>query len=260
MPILLITNDDGVHDPGLFALKQALDPIGDIIVLAPERNRSAISHARTMHKPLRLQRTELADGTLAHYCSGSPADCVAMAVSGALGVQPDLVMSGINAGHNLSIDVYYSGTVACAREALIHGLPSIAVSTVFPHVAGEEIHAIRQQAARIARDLALRILRDGLPPQTLLNVNVPGVTGDQFKGSRLTRLGRRRYPQVLDQRADPFGRAYYWPVSPGPEDDREDDTDVGAVANGYASITPIMLDVTNYAAITELEGWMTNAE
>ncbi len=256
MPTILITNDDGVHDPGLFALKQRLESIADVIVLAPERNRSAASHARTMHKPLRLRRAELPDGSTGHYCSGTPADCVAMVACGALDVQPDLVVSGINAGFNMSLDVYYSGTVACAREALFNGWPSIAISTAFPHIMKDKIHEVRQLAAELTRDLAVQILRDGLPPQTMLNVNVPGVTRAEMKGIHVTRLGKRSYPQILDERKDPFGRSYYWPIAPGPQDMLEDGTDVGAVANGYTSVTPVMLDVTNYKAMSELETWI----
>jgi 5'-nucleotidase len=255
MPTILITNDDGAHDPGLLALKQALSDVGDVVVLAPERNRSAISHAITMHKPLRIFPVTLADGSQGYTCSGTPADCVRLAAGGVLDVQPDLVVSGINAGHNLGSDVYYSGTVACAREAIINGLPAIAVSSVFPRHAPVDIQCIWRTAADMVRRLAQQVLQRGLPPQTLLNVNVPGMEPEQIKGVRITRVGSRAYKPNPVQRHDPFGRAYYWPSGIGPFDEGDEMSDVGAVAHGYISITPIQLDVTHYDFAEELKTW-----
>lgn len=253
MPTILITNDDGVHDPGLLALKRAVSDLGDVVVLAPERNRSAVSHAITMHKPLRLLSATLADGTAAHTCSGTPADCVRLAAGGVLGVRPDLVLSGINAGHNLGSDVYYSGTVAGAREAAINEIPAIAVSSVFPHQAPASIEEIWQMAADAVRPLVTDIWEHGLPHHTLLNVNVPGVLPKQLQGSRITRIGSRSYRIQPVQREDPFGRTYYWPGGSGPFDEEDEMSDVGAVAHGYISITPICLDATHYAYIEHLE-------
>jgi 5'-nucleotidase len=253
MPTILVTNDDGVHDPGLLVLKQELEDLGDVMVLAPERNRSAISHAITMHKPLRIQSVTLADGSAAHTCSGTPADCVRLAAGGVLGTRPDLVVSGINAGHNLGSDVYYSGTVACAREAAINGIPGIAVSTVFPHLAPASIEEIWRMAAAAVRTLVISVRREGLPEHTLLNVNVPGVHPEELKGQRITRIGSRSYRLRPEQREDPFGRAYYWPAGTGPHDEEDETSDVGAVGRGYISVTPIRLDATHYGWIEQFE-------
>ncbi|MCB0161307.1 MAG: 5'/3'-nucleotidase SurE, partial [Caldilineaceae bacterium] len=211
MPTILITNDDGVHAPGLLALKQALSRIADVVVLAPERNWSATGHAKTMHKPLRITDVTLADGSPAKCSSGGPTDCVALAAAGILGVMPNLVVSGINAGHNLGIDITYSGTVACAMEATIKGMPGIAVSSVFPNQTTADMTDVRALAADVAAEVAQQVLERGLPPGTLLNVNVPGITAAEYKGMHITRMGSRNYDtaEVLE-REDPYGRPYYW--------------------------------------------------
>lgn len=256
--MILLTNDDGAHDPGLLALKVALADLDDIMVLAPERNRSAASHAITMHKPLRVLPVTLADGSTGYTCSGTPADCVRLAAGGVLGRTPNLVISGINAGHNLGTDTYYSGTVACAREAVIHGLPAIAVSTVsarmLPKEAGEpaDIESLRDLCVDTVRKLVHSVWEHGLPERTLLNVNVPGVAPSQIKGTRITRLGRRSYQLDPVERQDPFGRPYYWPAGKGPIDEADETSDVGAVSHGYISITPIQLDNTHYAYMNAL--------
>ena len=175
MPTILVTNDDGVFSPGLLALKHALAELADVVVLAPERNWSASSHIKTMHKPLRIQKTTLADGSTAYSSSGSPTDCVALVMGGALKVTPDLVVAGINAGYNLGIDVTYSGTVACAMEAVIKGVPGIAVSTSYFGEETTDATEVRHMAAGLARHVAQHVLSNGLPEYTLLNVNVPAL-------------------------------------------------------------------------------------
>lgn len=259
MPTILVTNDDGVRAAGLLPLKQALSRIAHVVVLAPERNWSASSHAKTMHKPLRIYAVELADGSPAHSCSGSPTDCVALAAGGVLGVQPDLVVSGINDGHNLGVDVTYSGTVACAMEATIKGIPGIAVSTGFddrPAEAGVDMAAVRAMAAEIVCDIAGQVLRHGLPADTLLNVNVPTVTREQLRGLHITRMGGRHYETTeLVERADPRGRPYYWLGGNAPIDKPDDGSDVGAILNGFVSVTPVTLDMTNYGFLQTLHDW-----
>lgn len=255
-PVILVTNDDGVYSPGLLALKQGLAQLGRVVVLAPERNWSATSHAKTMHKPLRLQTVMLADGSEAYCSSGSPTDCVALAAAGALDEIPDLVVSGINAGHNLGIDVTYSGTVACAMEATIKGIPGIAVSSVAPGETVANLPAIHRRAAEIAAELGEEVLRRGLPAQTLLNVNLPGIDPAEMRGLHITRIGSRQYPgDELIRRDDPYGRPYYWLGGGRPVDVHDDGTDVGAVANGFVSVTPITLDMTNYAFLADLGRW-----
>jgi 5'-nucleotidase len=256
MPTILITNDDGVYSPGLLALKQKLSEIAEVMVLAPERNWSATSHSKTMHKPLRVQPVVLADGTTAHSSSGSPTDCVALAVGGVLGKTPDLVVSGINLGHNLGIDVTYSGTVACAMEAVIKGVPGIALSGPTATQTSADLHAIQAQTAAIAVGLALQVLERGLPHRTLLNVNVPATDPAGWRGLHITRMGQRDYPaDELLERVDPYGRPYYWLGGGMPLDALDDGTDVGAVANHFVSVTPIMLDLTHHAFLQELATW-----
>jgi len=256
MPTILVTNDDGVYSPGLLALKQKLSEIAEVIVLAPERNWSATSHSKTMHKPLRVHPVVLADGSAASSCSGSPTDCVALALSGVLGKVPDLVVSGINLGHNLGIDVTYSGTVACAMEAVIKGVPGIAVSGPSAMDTTANLRDIHMQAATIASNLALELLQRGLPPRTLLNINTPVTDPAQWQGIHTTRMGQREYPDdKLIERQDPYGQPYYWLGGGLPLDALDDGTDVGAVANGYVSVTPIMLDLTHHAFLKELAQW-----
>jgi 5'-nucleotidase len=256
VPIILVTNDDGVYSPGLLALKQKLSEIAEVMVLAPERNWSATSHSKTMHKPLRVQPVVLADGSQAHSSSGSPTDCVALAVGGVLGKTPDLVVSGINLGHNLGIDVTYSGTVACAMEAVIKGVPGIAVSGPAATQTTADLHAIQTETAAIAAEWAVQVLQRGLPHRTLLNINTPLTDPKEWRGVHVTRMGQRDYPaDELLERKDPYGRPYYWLGGGMPLDALDDGTDVGAIANGYVSVTPIMLDLTHHAFQAELATW-----
>jgi 5'-nucleotidase len=256
VPLILVTNDDGISSSGLLALKQQLEPIGDVVVLAPERNWSATSHAKTMHKPLRITPVTLADGSQGFTCSGSPTDCVAMAMGGAVGARPDLVVSGINTGHNVGIDITYSGTVACAMEAIILGVPGVAVSSAHPAKAKGDITEIHQYTGAVACEVAQRVLKHGLPAQTLVNVNVPGLPPHEILGVRVTRMGGRRYDinEVL-RRDDPYGRPYYWLGGSHPVDEDDLATDVGAVKHGYISVTPIALDMTNYSFLKHLNDW-----
>ncbi len=262
MPTILVTNDDGVHSPGLLALKQALSAIGDVLILAPERNWSASGHSKTMHKPLRVHEVTLADGSPAHSSSGGPTDCVALAAEGVLGVRPDLVVSGINNGYNLGNDVTYSGTVACALEATIYGIPGIAVSTVAAKRTTVDVARLYETVGAYASLLARQVLREGLPADTLLNLNVPGLDPAEIRGIEVTRQGKRRYKDELIKREDPYGQPYYWLGGLGVIDFPDDGTDVGAIANGYVSVTPIGLDLTNQGFLEELHRWnlQTGAE
>jgi 5'-nucleotidase len=256
MPLILVTNDDGIASPGLLSLAQELKPLGDVVILAPERNWSATSHAKTMHKPLRITPVTLADGSQGYTCSGSPTDCVAMAMGGALGAKPDLVASGINTGHNVGIDITYSGTVACAMEAVILGVPGVAVSSVHPRQARTDMAAIQQYTGVVARGVVQRVLEHGLPPQTLINVNVPGLPSGDIHGVRITRMGGRRYDiNEVIAREDPYGHPYYWLGGSHPIDEDDLATDVGAVKHGYISVTPISLDLTNYDFLARLDAW-----
>lgn len=256
MATILVTNDDGVRSTGLLALAQALATVGEVLVLAPEQNWSASSHAKTMHKPLRVAPLNLVNGTQAYSSSGSPTDCVALAAGGVLGVIPDLVVSGINSGYNLGVDITYSGTVACAMEAIIKGIPGIAVSTDFFSQEDPEAEAVLALAGRVAAALAAAVLDRGLPAKTLLNVNVPPAASDQANELCVTRMGNRHYPtDELIERRDPWGKPYYWLGGAAPIDDAEDGSDLAAVRSGRVSVTPVSLDMTNHQFIQELAGW-----
>ncbi len=254
MTRILLTNDDGVTAPGLLALKDAVAPLGEVVILAPDRNWSAAGHTKTMHKPLRVEEVTLADGTPALATNGAPSDCVALAVLGVVDGPIDLVVSGINAGVNLGYDITYSGTVAGAMEGVINGIPSIAVSQEY--VEGVEL------TFDVARDIALRVVRlvleHGLPPDTFLNVNVPARPARIPPEIVVTRLGRRVYRDVLIKRLDPRGRPYYWIGGDPPTGVPEPGTDIGALHEGKVSVTPIHMDMTYHAFLDTLRGWAWN--
>jgi 5'-nucleotidase len=251
-PLILISNDDGVDSPGLLALTQALAAVGEVVVYAPEHNWSAAGHTKTMHKPLRVTPTSLADGSPAFTTSGAPADCVALALMGLLPRPAALVVSGINRGANVGHDLTYSGTVAAAMEAVIFGVSAIAVS--LDSIDRPDPTVLHDAAAFVAR-LAQAVLLHGLPPNTLLNVNVPNRPASEIRGIELTRQGQRVYRDVLVERQDPRGRNYYWIGGDAPTGVPEPGTDIGALAAGRISITPIELDLTHYGLLEELYSW-----
>jgi 5'-nucleotidase len=250
---ILVTNDDGVLAPGLLALAQELRKLGKVSILAPDRNWSAGGHVKTLDRALRVREFHLADGTLAHGSDGAPSDCVALATLGYFKQPVDLVVSGINLGANLGHDVTYSGTVTAAMEAVIANVPGIAVSleTVESHP-GEVDYG---PAARAASKVVGQVLENGLPSEILLNVNVPLLADDQLRGFQFTRQGLRVYHSRLDECADPRGRPYYWIGGDAPTGVPELGTDIGALAAGYVSITPLHLDLTAYRALSCLNAW-----
>lgn len=256
MPNILITNDDGIKAQALVYLKNALSAIGTVTVLAPEGNWSAAGHTKTMHKPLRLDPTTLLDGTPAFTTNGAPSDCVALAVLGATGTKPDLVVSGINEGYNLGSDVTYSGTVAAAMEAVIYDTPAISISACSLHRApGSNLEEIWQVGARVAADLARQVLEHGLPAHTLLNVNIPCRPIEEIGGPVLCRLGTRIYEKALIVRDDPRGRPYYWYGGGIPDGDPAPGTDIAAIQAGLISVTPLNLDLTDYGFMGQLQAW-----
>lgn len=243
---ILLTNDDGLYHPGLLALKQALEPLGQITVIAPGRNFSAAGHRKTMHKPLRLDPAYLADGSPAWVCSGAPSDCVALGLLGFVRDPVDVVVSGINPHANLGQDVTYSGTVTAAFEAVIAGVPGIAVSTE----AGQPPNFA--PAARMAHTVIDALAqKQQLARNLLLNLNVP----TNCQGLRITRQGRREYRDALVTRMDPRGRPYYWIGGEFPAGQPEEGTDIWAMTHGFASLTPMHLDLTHYAAQSALS-WL----
>jgi 5'-nucleotidase len=249
---ILVTNDDGVNARGLLTLAQEMRHLGEVTVLAPDRNWSASGHVKTMHRPLRVKQVRLADDTTALATDGAPSDCVALALLGLL-EKIDLVVSGINPHANIGHDVTYSGTVTAAMEAAIGGVPGIAVSLDTP-----DFYQGRRDygpAARVALRVAEQVVSHDLPGNMVLNVNVPFLLDDDIKGIRITRQGLRVYRDELVRREDPHGQPYYWIGGEPPTGVVEDGTDYGTLKDGYVSITPLQLDLTNYSSVRELENW-----
>jgi 5'-nucleotidase len=240
MPVLLVTNDDGIHAAGLAALAAALEELGDVHVVAPEHEQSACGHALTLHRPLRVDRL----GERRFAVNGTPSDCVNLGVLGFLPERPVLVVSGINHGSNLGDDVTYSGTVSAAMEGTLLGVPSVAVSLA----PGGDF----AEAARIARLIAMRVLVEGLPDKTLLNVNVPA---GPPRGIELARLGHRVYDGKIVEQADPRGRTHYWIGGGPPQWSALEGTDMGAVHDGFVAVTPVHLDLTHHRALAQLASW-----
>ena len=246
---LLVTNDDGIGSPGLLALADALSALGQVTVVAPDRERSAVSHAITLHKPLRLEPAAVpVEGVRAYLSNGTPADCVVLGKMELTPNHPDLVVAGINGGPNLGNDVTYSGTVAAAMEGALIGAPAFALSVTGDHVRDFSF------AARFARQLAERVLARGLPAEVFLNVNIPDLPPEEITGVELTRLARRRWDERLVKRQDPRGRAYYWQAGEPDHDGCGPGTDVAAVLAGRISITPAHLDLTSHSALAQLAG------
>lgn len=248
MPIVLVTNDDGVYSPGLRALHEALMELADPYVVAPDRERSAASHSLTIHRPLKVEKLKDRIWSV----SGTPTDCVALGVGKVLPEKPSLIVSGINRGANLGDDITYSGTVSAAMEGTILNIPSFAVSLV---VEGEG-RLYFETAAGIAREVASYIMENSLPYDTLLNVNVPNVPRKDIKGVKFTRQGKRVYDGAIKETFSPWGEMYYWIGGGMPFWEHGEDTDINAVLGGYISITPVHLDLTNYKAMDFLkERW-----
>jgi 5'-nucleotidase len=250
---ILVTNDDGVQAPGLLALVQAMRKLGKVTVFAPDHNWSASGHVKTMDRPLRVRNEILADGSSALSTDGAPSDSVALALLGVIKEKIDLVVSGINPRENIGHDVTYSGTVTAAMEAVIGGVPGVAVSLHAP----EDFHGTLDYstAAQVGRRVAARVLAEGLPQGVLLNVNVPYLKEDELKGYMITRQGLRLYRDALDARIDPRGKPYYWIGGEFPIGVREEGTDYGAIKAGYVSITPLQLDLTAHAAMEIMKNW-----
>ncbi len=250
---ILVTNDDGAAAPGLAALATEMKPLGKVTILAPDHNWSASGHVKTLHRPLRVKELPMMDGIQVFASDGAPSDCVALAVLGLFPDKIDLVVSGINSNANLGHDVTYSGTVTAAMEAAIWEIPGIAVSLDVP----ENYQGVLDYgpAARFAYKVAVQVVANGLPPATLLNVNVPCLPDDQIKGIQLTRQGLRVYLDKLVARKDPRGKPYYWIGGDAPGGVPDDGTDIGALAQGYVSITPLQMDMTAYRAMDMLRSW-----
>ena len=242
MPIILVTNDDGVHSEGIRALAEAVAPFGEVTIVAPHQEASAIGHALTLRRPLRIEKV----APRVFAVDGTPTDCVNIAITHILPEKPDLILSGINKGWNLGDDVTYSGTVSGALEGALLGIPSIAIST--QRVADEcEFGPSAKAAAMVVE----AVLRHGMPRWTLLNINTPMGSN---KGFRVTVQAKRNHVTVIDERVDPRGRAYYWIEEGENEWEPHDRSDYQAVRDGYISITPLQPDMTAHDALSYVEG------
>jgi 5'-nucleotidase len=239
---ILVSNDDGIRAAGIRALEAALAPLGDIWVVAPDREQSAASHSLSLYRPLRVEQLDER-----HYAvDGTPTDAVNLAINGIMKSKPDLVVSGINHGGNLGDDVTYSGTVSAAMEGTLLGVPAIAMSLVARQ--GSDFSAAAEFAARLAGF----VHGHGLPRDTLLNVNVPALPAAELRGYQITRQGKRRYGDAIVEQVDPRGRKYYWIGGDDLGFVPDEGTDCTAVDDGYISITPLHLDLTNYASMSAL--------
>ena len=243
---ILISNDDGVFAPGIRALAKELATIAEIEVVAPDRNRSGASNSLTLSRPISIKQLE--NGY--YSVEGTPTDCVHVALTGFFDTPFDMVVSGINDGANLGDDTLYSGTVAAAMEGRYLGLPAIAIS-----MAGDQVHYY-ESAAVIAKQLVMQLQINGLPAQTILNVNVPNVRLEQIEGMQVTRLGTRHCAEPVIKDHDPRGNPIYWIGRPGMEADCGVGTDFYAVSSGFVSVTPLHLDMTNYKMFDQLSHWL----
>lgn len=245
---ILVANDDGYQARGLHVLSNALRTIADVTVVAPERNRSGASNSLTLDRPLRVFQTESG----IYYVSGTPTDCVHLAITGLLEQDPDMVVAGINAGANLGDDVLYSGTVAAAIEGRFMGLPAMAVSLVGPDPTHYET------AARVVLRLLSQLSHHPLPADAILNVNVPDVPYEQLTGFAATRLGNRHKAEPVVKARDPRGHPIYWVGPAGPEQDAGEGTDFFAIRQLKVSVTPIQVDLTRHGLVNNIAAWLEN--
>lgn len=243
---ILLSNDDGYLAPGLAALAEALQDLGEVIVIAPERNRSGASNSLTLDRPLHLRRAHNGFS----YVNGTPTDCVHLAVSGVLDCQPDIVVSGINLGANMGDDTIYSGTVAAATEGYLLGLPSIAISLA----SFSGLHF--ETAAGVARENVQRFIRSPFKQPVLLNINVPDVPADRVCGTKVTRLGRRHKAEPAVKAITPRNETVYWVGAAGPAADAGEGTDFHAVDSGWVSVTPLQIDLTHTGQMAAVSDWM----
>lgn len=250
-PLILVTNDDGIFAPGIRTLVEEVMPLGRVLVVAPDKPQSAMGHAITIHSFLRLHRIDLLDGVEAWSCSGTPVDCVKLAIYKLLGgSKPDLLVSGINHGANISINVLYSGTMSAAVEGAMEGIPSVGFSLM-----DHAIEADFSQTRPVVRNVVGNVIRHGLPMGTCLNVNVPKSTGEALKGMRVCRQAKANWEDEFETRLDPGRKEYYWLKGEFRSEDQGHDTDVYAVGNGYVSIVPTQYDMTAHHAIAQLNTW-----
>ncbi len=246
---ILVSNDDGISSEGIAVLVKSLSEIGDVIVVAPQTEQSAVGHAITMQIPVRVNKYNRKGEFFGYSVTGTPADCIKMGIKNIMKEKPDIVVSGINNGSNSSINIIYSGTVSAAREAAIMDVPSIAIS-----VASHEVDDF-SYAGKIAQHLVKMIGEKDLQPGTLLNVNVPNMPENEILGVKLTKQGHTKWDDVFEERIDPYGKKYYWLTGELTNLDNELDRDHFAVLNKYVSVTPIHFDLTDYDMFDKMSSW-----
>jgi 5'-nucleotidase len=250
-PLILVCNDDGIHAPGIRALVEAVKHLGDVVVVAPDRPQSGMGHAVTIGEPLRInQKTGLFGRYDAYETTGTPVDCVKLAVDRILHRKPDLLVSGINHGSNSSINVIYSGTMSAAVEGAIEGIPSVGFS-----LCNYAIDADFTLARQVATQVTQLIMANGLMPNTLLNVNIPNISGSAYKGLKICRQSAGKWKENFEERTDPYRKKYYWMVGEFQLLEHSTDTDEWALANQFASVVPVQFDLTAHHAIPYLNQW-----
>ena len=250
-PLILVTNDDGITAPGIRSLVEVAKKFGEVVVVAPDSPQSGMGHAVTLTKPLRLHKTDIFEGVDSYECSGTPVDCVKIAVDKVLHRKPDLCLSGVNHGSNSSINIIYSGTMSAAVEAALEGIPSIGFSLCY--FSYEADFNVAQYAAE---QIVKQVLHYGLANNTLLNVNVPKVSKEELKGIRICRQAMAKWEEEFDERQDPHGRHYFWLTGKFVNNDKGEDTDEWALANNFISVVPVQYDLTAHHGINYInQNW-----
>lgn len=253
-PLILVTNDDGITAPGLRTLIEVMNTLGEVVVVAPDSPQSGMGHAITVNSTLFVEKVKVDKGLQAEYsCSGTPADCVKLAVNQILDRKPDLCVSGINHGSNSSINVIYSGTMSAAIEAGIEGIPAIGFSLL-----DYSWNANFETARPFVKSIAENVLKEGLPKDVILNVNIPNVSKHDLKGIKICRQARAHWEEEFDRRTNPQGRVYYWLTGKFVNFDHGEDTDEWALKNGYISVVPVQFDLTAHHCIQTLNTWNFN--
>jgi len=247
-PVILVTNDDGVTAPGIRNLVESVKDLGKIVVVAPDKPQSGMGHAITIGQPLRLHAVSIFDGVEAYQCSGTPVDCVKLAVDKVLHRKPDICLSGINHGANHSINVIYSGTMSAAVEAAIESIPSIGFSLL-----DHSIEADFSAARKYVQEITSAMLKKPLDKHLILNVNIPPIKAELIKGIKVCRQAYAKYDEDFIERNDPTGRKYYWLTGQFKNMDKGQDTDVWALENNYVSVVPVQFDLTNYVLKGKLD-------
>ncbi len=255
-PVILVTNDDGITSPGIHALVEEMKHLGRVVVVAPDSPQSGMGHAITLDDPLRMEKVEIFEGVESYQCTGTPVDCVKLAVDKIIKGKPDLCVSGINHGSNSSINIIYSGTMSAAMEAAIEGINAIGFSYL-----NYSYEADLALCRRVARSVAAEVLKNGLPKNVLINVNIPNITEAHYKGMKVCRQAVAKWEEEFNERIDPRGKTYYWLTGKFVNYDNGDDTDEWALTHGYASIVPVQFDLTAHHAIPYINNnWKLHEE